>query len=465
MELIKNKTFWLIIIVAILLVISFSFIDNGSYLSLIIVAGFLLLLIFLKYSQLGIYLIAFLYPFTYLEFSYQNAFNVPYVDMLALLLFIAFFIKSLYLFFEKGQKFSWKNFPAWPFMLLFVIAAFLSLLNVEREQLLMSLKYIFRPIIFFYLMYVILPFNIIDNLKKLFTTFKVMFVLGLSISLMGVWSIIIASSTQLKRATPTAIFGIYPLGTNQNLLAEVLICLIPFTLILYWYEKNIFLKTIYLIGAFFFAGVNLLTLSRAGWLALILEILILVALRYRKKAKDIMTSYLPYLGLLLIAPILYLMYELFASGFMATSNVNRLNLIELALSLFKSHPLIGNGVGTFIPLISQVKWYIIDYGEVIDAHGFIFKTLAETGILGTISFVLLLIYILYVLFKAFKENKNTKYSFLILGALLAASGGIVFQLFNTSYFIGKLWLPIGLALTCLKVSKTYFIDKNKLHAE
>ena len=450
MELIKNKIFWLFIILACLVTAGFSLANNYPLFISAGVVSIILIILFSKYPIWGIYLMAILYPFTYFELFYQDL-DIPYVDLVALLLFIAWGIRTLYLYLEKGEKLSRKNFPALIFMLLYVLANLLSLLNVDREQLGLAIKFIFRPIIFFYLMYIILPYNIIDSLKRLFAVFKIMFVLGLGLCLMGIWSIIITPASQIKRAMPTAIFNIYPLGTNQNLLAEVFICIIPMALILYWYEKDIYWKNVYLIGTILMISLNLLTLSRAGWLSLALQLLVLAVLKYKKEVKNILTSYLPYLGLILMAPIIYLMYRLFNSTLMSSSNLNRLNLIELSFALFKSHPLFGTGSGTFISALSQVKWYLLEYGEVIDAHGFIFKTLAETGLFGTVTFILLLGYILYVLYKSYNENRSTANSLLILGALLIALGGITFQLFNTSYFIAKLWLPIGLALTAVKL--------------
>jgi len=461
MEIFKEKLFWVILAVSALIVAFFSLSVLWSEYILFALIIILALIILSFKPEIGIYAIAFLYPFTYFEFVYKDI-DIPYVDFMALILFAAWMFRVIYLYLDKGKKLSFKNFPGLFFMSLFVIAAFLSLLNVDRENFGLALKYIFRPIIFFYLMYVILPFNIIDNLKKLFTVFKIMFVLGIGLSLMGIWSIIITPAVQLKRAMPTSVLGIYPLGSNWNNLAEVLVCLIPIALILFWYEKDIFLKSIYLIGAFLIAGVNLLTLSRAGWIGLAFELLLLALLKYRKEAKNILVSYLPYFSLILLAPIIYLMYELFSQGVVARSDVNRLDLIELAFSLFKNHPLFGNGVGTFTIVLSQAKWYIIEYGTILDAHGFIFKTIAETGLFGALSFISLLIYISWVLLKVYLANKKSSYAFLILGAFLAVAGGIAFQLFNTSYFLAKMWLPIGLALTALKFTDNNFLRKNKI---
>jgi len=466
MDLFKNKNFWLIIILASLIVILFSFTNTWSYYYLIGLIFIILVLIFIKYTEFGLYLIAFLYPFTYLEFVYTDI-NVPYVDFVALILFFAWLIKALYLHFKNKKTLNLKNFPGWFFMLLFISACVLSLLNVDSELLSFSIKYILRPIIFFYLMYVILPFNIIDNFKKFYNTLKVMFVLGIGLSLMGIWSLIFPpSELGLRRAVPISIFGIYPLGTNHNLLAEIFVCLIPIAFILFWQEKDVFLKNIYLIGALLMTAINLLTLSRAGWLALIVDLLILVILKYRVSGlKKYFATYLPYLILILIVPILYLMYQLINSTVVLSSNLNRLKLIDVALTLYKENPLLGTGIGTFTSSLAQFRWYIMEYGEVLDAHSFLFKTLAETGFLGAFTFCALLLYVLYVLFKAYNKVKDTNTSWLILGMLLTVLGVMVFELFGTGYFLAKLWLPIGLALASIKISGLNFTTKNKIYAK
>jgi hypothetical protein len=44
-------------------------------------------------------------------------------------------------------------------------------------------------------------------------------------------------------------------------------------------------------------------------------------------------------------------------------------------------------------------------------------------------------------------RQNLWLGFLILGA----GGGLLFQLFNTSYYKGKVWLPVALSLTAIKL--------------
>jgi O-antigen ligase len=436
--------------------LGFSANELGSY---YILAGLLILAtisIFMKYPQLGIYLIALLFPFTYLQVIYGDL-NVPYVDVVALLLFIAWFIKSLYLHFTNQQRLSWKIFPGWFLMFVFTVACVLSLQNVDSEFFYFCLKYLLRPVIFFYLMFVVLPFNIIDSFKKFYNVLKTMFVLGFGLSLMGIWSLIFPPVPGFRRVVPISIFGVYPVGTNHNQIAEVLIVLIPFAFILFWQEKNIFWKNIYLLGALLMVGVNLLTLSRSGWIALGLEMLILLWLKYRHEIKKIFTPVALYFLAILFVPASVLMYLLVQSGITESATLNRLKLIDVSFILLRQYPVFGAGVGVFTQIMAQVKWYLLEYGDVLDAHGFIFKNLAETGLVGTTAFCFLVFYFLYVIFKGFKMSESTGYSWIILGCFLAVMGIFTFQLFGTSYYIAQTWLPVGISLAALKLCKIKYL--------
>jgi O-antigen ligase len=452
----SKKIFFSCLGLAAFLCLGFS---QGELISYYILAGLAFIIILgllMKYPQWGIYLIAFLFPFTYLELVY-GYYNVPYVDLIALLLFIAWGLKSLYLHFSHKKRLSLKNFPGWFFMFLFALACALSLLNVDREFFNICLKYLLRPIIFFYLMFVVLPFNIIDTFKKLYTTLKIMFVLGVGLSVMGIWSLFAPIVVGFRRVLPLAIFGVYPLGTNHNLLAEVFIVLIPMALILFWQEKDIFWKNIYLGGVLLMVGVNLLTLSRSGWIALGLQMVILVLFKYRHELKRIFSPIVLYFLAILLIPAGILMYLLVQAGITESATLNRLKLIEVSLMLFKQHPLFGAGVGVFTQIMAQVKWYLIEYGDVLDSHGYIFKTLAETGLLGAITFCFLIFYFIYIIYKGYKQAPNKAYSWILLGCFLAVVGILTFQLFGTSYYISKTWLPVGISVAALRLCKIKYL--------
>lgn len=455
----KGLLFLALILILVLAIIAIVF--PWEYL-VGILAVFLIFLFFFKFISVGIYLIALFYPFIYLQLWIGRDINVPYVDLLAMFVFVAWIARSIFLppyggltlikKWTKGEaKLSFENFPGILFFLLFILASCFSLIN--SENLLYSAKYILRPLTFFYLMFVIVPYNVISSRKVLFRVFWVLYFVGISVALMGLWSVLNPEVPGiLRRAVPVPIFGIPILGTNHNLIAEVLISVIPIALILIWEVKEFVVKKFLILGLLFMIVINLLTFSRTGWIALALELGLLVVIKYRKSIRSI--AELGMVLFLIISPVLIYMYLFMTSEMVRSSNLNRIALTKIAIETFEKHPIVGAGVGTFIEQVSRDRWYIIDFGEPSEAHGVVQKLLAESGILGFGTFFALLGYVMWRLIKTYRgQEADSPWKYIILALILSSFGSIVFQLFNTSYFVSKLWFPLGIALAAARLAE------------
>ncbi|MHB8106429.1 MAG: O-antigen ligase family protein [Candidatus Cryosericum sp.] len=73
----------------------------------------------------------------------------------------------------------------------------------------------------------------------------------------------------------------------------------------------------------------------------------------------------------------------FVTGGADEANDTRVHLIVLALRLFRAHPWAGTGLGTFPHVWTAFEW-APDVSRRIDPHSFVFRFLAETGLLGTV---------------------------------------------------------------------------------
>lgn len=434
-----------------------------------IISVILILLFFFRFINLGLYLIVLLYPFIYLQLFVGRDVNIPYVDLIAIFVFFAWVLRSLFFppygglrFIKeigKGAKLSWENFPGFLFFLLFILASLLSLVNTENFG--GSLKYILRPLSFFYLMFVVLPYNVINSRKVLTKIFWAFFSVGIFVALMGLWSVLFPEGTGLfRRAIPLPFFGIHILGTNHNLIAEVLISVIPIGFILIWEERDIFIKKLLIVGVLLMATVNLLTFSRTGWIALAFELLVLVFLKYRKNIRNYFE-----LGLvifLILSPLVLYGYLFMTSEIVRSSNLNRLALTKIAFETFTKHPVVGAGAGTFVEQVARDQWYVVDFGNPSEAHGVVQKLLAETGLLGFVSFFALLAYIVWRLIGAYRRlSPESPYRYVLLALILSSGGSIIFQLFNTSYFVSKLWLPLGVALAAVRLAEEHLAEEDE----
>ena len=426
-----------------------------------ILAVILVLLFFFRFITFGLYLMVLLYPFIYLQLFIGQNVNVPYVDLVAIFVFASWVLRSLLLppygglsfikHLGRGAKLSFENFPGLIFFLLFIAAALLSLINAENF--LYSFKYILRPLSFFYLMFVVLPYNVVNSKKVLLNALRCFYAVGIAVALMGFWSVLFSeSSGLLRRALPVSVFGIPILGTNHNLIAEVLISVIPIGFILIWETREIWIKKLLITGVLLMIAINLLTFSRTGWIALAFELLVLVLIKYRKNIR----SYFEF-GLvifLILSPLLVYGYIFMTSEIVQSSNLNRLALTKIALDTFYKHPIVGAGAGTFVDQVAMNRWYIVDFGNPSEAHGVVQKLLAETGLFGFLTFFALLGYIIWRLIMVYKQTpQSSPYKYIILALALSAAGSIIFQLFNTSYFVSKLWLPLGVAMAAARLAE------------
>lgn len=73
----------------------------------------------------------------------------------------------------------------------------------------------------------------------------------------------------------------------------------------------------------------------------------------------------------------------------------------------------------------------------------------ENGSLGLIALAVLFISLVSIWWQAWLNNPKSRpwLTPLILGAF----GGLLFQLFNTSYYKGKVWLPVAISLAAIRL--------------
>lgn len=446
-KLFKKEITALIIVLIAAIILIIGIIINPLY--LFIGLGLILFLGILFWKlEWGIYLMALLFPFINLQIFIGEDINIPYVDLAAMFVFTAWILKPIWQWASTGKFIGRKELPGIFFFLLFIAASLLSLIN--SENVILSFKYVLRPLAFFYLMFVIAPYNIIKDYKTLRNVLWCIWLAGMSVSLMGLASLFVVKGLAITRIVPIKIFGEYPLGTNQNLIGETLIAVIPLTAILILGVKKEFNRKLMILSMAFMALITLGTLSRAGWICLFVEALIFLAVKYRQHLKTIVPMAI--MILILLLPLTYYMAALVTSDISRSANENRLLLTKIAFDAFKKHPIIGSGAGIYVNLVSTNRDYIKQFGNPLDSHGVVQKLLAESGILGLITFVLLIGYILNRLYKSYKFiPAKDPWKDIMLAFMISVVASLIFQIFNTSYYVSKLWLPIGLALAASNI--------------
>lgn len=118
----------------------------------------------------------------------------------------------------------------------------------------------------------------------------------------------------------------------------------------------------------------------------------------------------------------------------------RFGFWQASWSIFKSHPLLGIGIGNYEKFFAAfLPTYVPErFGTMaISAHSDFFDQLAETGIFGTLSFIFLAVVVLILSIRAFRKiNENDRT--LAIG-FLATVITIVLMGFYANGFVSPAW--------------------------
>ncbi len=408
---------------------------------------FLLLVLLLSKIEIGIYLMAFFLPVIAFDFS-LGGLLIPLIDLLSLVVLVVFFLKL-----TMERRLHEIKYPHLiPFLSFFLLAIVSSLSSPNISD---SIWYSFRWILFFYLAYIVLPFNIIKNKKILKNTLISFSLSALFIAGMGVQSILSQDwLNTLARVKPVLFFGYYPIGDNQNLIVETLLPGIFVLLSLKYFTKNKKSKRALDALALFIGIILLLTFSRGAWLVLFLSSTIGALIYYQK---NILKYLVPlFVSIIILFPLAFYMITLQTEYSIGIgSNQSRFLLTEIAIKEFKANPLIGKGTGEYLNSVSSSIRFRAKHGDPVDSHGIIQKIMLENGFLGLLAFTF---FILAIFISLFKILRKKEYLSLYLPILVAASSVFAFEFFNTSYYKGKLWFLIALALATASL-----IEENKIY--
>lgn len=396
----------------------------------------------------GLYLMALFLPVLGIDIHIYS-FIFPLIDLLAMITFLAWLLNRFYFWQKKSKQLEPLKWPLfWPFAIFF-IANLLSVIFANNPG--DSLYYFIRWPFFLYVVYVFLPANIIQNVATLKKTVILIFASTVLMLITAYLSLINQDfSNNFFRVTGWFFKGFYPYGNNHNLIAEFLNIGVFFILIIKEFIKKARFER--LINVIFVMTVLaiILTFSRAAWITLALQLIVYLAYRWHYQKKEIHNIVVLILfSLFLITPLAWRMSFLQSENYGSTAS--RLLLNNIAIKAWQAKPLFGHGSGEFINLVAADIRFTANHGAPMDSHGFLQKILAENGSFGLVAWIFILIYVARFAFLAVqKYYPQVKW---VLPFALAVGGGLFFQFFNTSYYKGKVWLPLVLFIIAIELSE------------
>ncbi len=395
--------------------------------------GFLILFALAIKPEIGLYLMILFLPVINLNFNFKN-FEIPFIDLLTIVVLISYLLRIIFtsLFFTVNKS---KRITL-PFVLSFLMFFIsISIGNLLSNDIFINIWYSLRWIMLFYLGYVFLPVNIIKEKNILRNSLFCFLASGLWVAIFGLISLTQQDwYNEFIRIRSISVFGTYPIGYNHNLIAEVLIVTIFFSLALKYWFKSIRANRVINLFALFFGLVLLGTFSRAAWLVLFIQIAIYFFYKNRKYIKKIVLPLI--IALIIFSPFAIYMVKLQGQYEIGVSSTeNRLLMAQISWQAFKERSFFGEGSGQFINLVADDIRFRAKYGEPLDSHGIWQKILAENGLFGILTFIVFIFYIFNKMRKSLKVYKSELN--LLLPLVIGSLGIFLFEFFNTSYYKGK----------------------------
>ena len=454
----KNTTGWFFCFIAVaVMALAYTFFPP---LCIVLVAGGVVFLVACR-LELGLYALVgtaffigwyFIIPVNFFEekSSFRQFFNgvldAPVADFVGLIMIGAVIIALLFfrsrIFLERLRPLVWGIF----FYGLFIAAALFSAFAVYNQDMVASVKYVLRPMLFGFVAFFLVPAMLITNKTIFYRVLAVLFGVGAIIALYGLSSLALAPVRGWLRVAPYPIFGFAPMGYNHNLLAEALVGIIPLSVI-FLVKKDTRLPPTFLWGSFFaMILVAFLTLSRAAWIALVIDGALLLYW-YRQPFLRKMREYKKYYPLLagVFGLVAIYMALFLGSSVVQSSNNSREAMVDIVAYYFPQAPWLGYGPGSFIKIIGGTYDFMMEYGTALDSHGFAQKILLEGGLVGLALFGVFLAWLFVTLYRVQVETDGDK-QFIARCLLITVVGVYSFQLFSTSYFVSPVWMPVGIAL-------------------
>ncbi len=183
-----------------------------------------------------------------------------------------------------------------------------------------------------------------------------------------------------------------------------------------------------------------LSYARAAWISLFAAIMVWLVLKLRIRLRTLLITLVSVLAIVLVFQKQLVMYlerntEESSANLMEhfssisnissdASNLERINRWSCAIRMFRDRPVFGYGPGTYMfkyapyQLTKDRTIISTNAGDLGNAHSEYLGPLAESGLPGMISFLLLMLSVVYTAFHTYYRMKNPGMKAVLSGAFL-----------------------------------------------
>ncbi len=389
---------------------------------------------------------------------YLLAGSLPFLPNEALLL-LAFFIGFSFLFqrIRRGDFYLY-TLPAEPAVSFFLLVlVLLTLFSITPAGSLRDLGFHLAAFTAFLVCY-----NQLETGEQLYRFLLFALLAALLVSLYGIYQfaagVEVDSAWVDEEAHPLLRTRVYSVFGNPNVLAEYLLLLIPFGLVLTWTAKDLLKKFLFL-GITGLMGLTLLlTFSRGGWVGLAVALFVFLLLKDRKV---LLALFLLALAGTAFMPEVFLQRALTIGSPFDTSNIYRLLVWRESLLIIGDYWRTGVGLG-HQAFMEIYPYYMLTRDKTpFHAHNTYLQLLVELGLAGLLLFFWFMVSTAKRGLKTLFHVRDPFLGGVIIASLAALAGLLTQGLVENVLYLVKIimlfWLTIALLFLSCRLE-----EKNKI---
>ncbi|GMQ60192.1 hypothetical protein AN1V17_45920 [Vallitalea sediminicola] len=378
-------------------------------------------------------------------------------DELMFLGFICIFIYKLIRYRKKGvYKSTPIDFPIVFFVLIGILLVFINSPNLEIA--IDGLRAVVQ-----YMLWYFLAVQLLDSTKSILKVYWVLTSVGTLLGLHGIYQYLTGAEMlgNWVDSAESITTRAYSIVGSPNILGAIFVLFIPMSIALLTSDYNRWRKFIALCMTIVMAGGLFATMSRGAWISAAFGIGIFIL--YKNKKFILPLILCGSIAVLMLPSLSSRLTYMFTDEYKAKSSQGgRIYRWEEGIEAWsEGNKIIGLGLGRYggaVATNNDLSPFYMD--------NYYLKTLAEMGILGLVSFILLLICVVKWCTTAVIEERNKRKKDLMMG-LFAGALGILAQnavenIFEVPMMVTYFWLCIGLIMA-LKMDKSgYSIRDNRM---
>lgn len=416
-----------------------------------------------------LYLTVFLTPLSlsFEQSDFGTSISLP-AEIIMFAIMLLFIVKNLY--HNNTDKRVYRH----PLTILIIInLIWIFFTSITSELPLVSFKFLLARL-WFVIPFYFLSVQLFKNTQRI-KTFLWCYIIPLTAviiySIYNLWTIGFDDKLSQDVMTP-----FYPGHTAYGAIIAMFIPFLLFTTFKKEDSYNLRITGLFLL--LLFAVAIFFSNSRAVWVSLPIALVAYMAIKLRIRFSAILVSLAVLVSLLFAYQDDILMQlernkqdssEEFAENFQSISNIStddsnteRLNRWSSAISMFKERPIFGWGPGTYQFLYApfqkanDITLISTNAGDKGNAHSEYIGPLAESGIIGSLSFVAIVLCSLFVGLRViYKGNRNAKWlaTVILLGLITYFVHGFLNNYLDTDKLSVPFWGFLAM-LTALDLYET-----------